>query len=195
MSTVVWLSLFLWLSVDLRKMPVGEAARILAVETVADKSSVLRSLTDAGQTVTVFTPFLDGDRINYTEVDTSRYFPMKFEMDVMQTIREFGDPVVLMDEWSRVVRIYCDAIYGNQKLADLIASEARHLYDLLLIKPLGLDCVSYLANALDLPVIYSIPSPSGGLPVTCPTRLACPTCWPATPCQAHSSRGSPTRRC
>ncbi|CAI6347452.1 unnamed protein product [Macrosiphum euphorbiae] len=146
-------------------MPVGEAARILAVETVAGKShwyfmsSVLRSLTDAGHTVTVFTPFLDGDRINYTEVDTSRYFPMKLEMDVMQTIREFGDPVVLMNERSRVVRIYCDAIYGNQKLADLIASEARHLYDLLLIEPLGLDCVSYLANALDLPVIYSIPSP------------------------------------
>ncbi|XP_029342038.1 UDP-glucuronosyltransferase 2B7-like [Acyrthosiphon pisum] len=165
MSTMVRLSLYLWLSVVLRTIPVGEAARILAVETVAGKShwnfmsSVLRSLTDAGHTVTVFTPFPDGDRANYTEVDISRDFPIKLDMDLMKTIREFGDPFVLMNAMSRVIRIYCDAIYGNQKLADLIGSEARDRYDLLLIEPLGFDCVSYLADSLGLPVIYLIPSP------------------------------------
>ncbi|CAI6348056.1 unnamed protein product [Macrosiphum euphorbiae] len=103
MSTMVSLSLYLWLSVVLPTIPVGEAARILEVETTAGKShwnfmsSVLRSLTDAGNTVTVFTPFPDGDRANYTEVDTSGDYPLKLDMDVMQTIREYGDPFVLMN--------------------------------------------------------------------------------------------------
>ncbi|XP_001947708.2 UDP-glucuronosyltransferase 2B7 [Acyrthosiphon pisum] len=166
-STVqVSLSLCLcWLSVVLRTIPVGEASRILAVETIAGKShwyfmsSVLRSLTDAGHTVTVFTPFPDGDRANYTEVDTSRDFPLKLDMDVMQTIREFRDPFMLTNLMSGLARFYCDAVYGNRKLAELIASEPRDRYDLLLIEPLGFDCVSYLADVLGLPVIYSIPSP------------------------------------
>ncbi|XP_060869250.1 UDP-glucosyltransferase 2-like isoform X1 [Metopolophium dirhodum] len=165
MSNVVSLSLFLWLSVDLRTMPVGEAARILAVETVAGKShwyfmsSLLRSLTDAGHTVIVFTPFPDGDRVNYTEVDTSRDFPMKLDMDVMKTMRDYSDPFKLTNLMSKQARYYCDAVYGNQKLADVMAPRTRDRYDLLLIEPLGFDCVSYLADALGLPVIYSIPSP------------------------------------
>eukprot|EP00102_Acyrthosiphon_pisum_P017439 XP_008188832.2 PREDICTED: UDP-glucuronosyltransferase 2B7-like [Acyrthosiphon pisum] len=164
-STVVRLSLYLWLSVVLRTMPVGEAARILAVETIAGKShwyfmrSLLRSLTDAGHMVTVFTPFPDGDRANYTEVDTSRDFPMKLDMDVMQMIRVFEDPFMITNLMSGLARTYCDAAYSNQKLADIMAPQARDRYDVLLIEPLGFDCVSYLADSLGLPVIYSIPSP------------------------------------
>ncbi|XP_060869254.1 UDP-glucosyltransferase 2-like [Metopolophium dirhodum] len=164
-STVVSLSLCLWLSVVLQTMAVGEAARILAVETIAGKShwyfmrSLLRSLTDAGHTVTVFTPFPDGDRVNYTEVDTSRDFPMKLDMDVMQTIREFGDPFMITNLMSGIARTYCDVVYSNQKLADIMAPQVCDRYDLLLIEPLGFDCVSYLADSLGLPVIYSIPSP------------------------------------
>jgi len=146
-------------------MPAGEAARILAVETIAGKShwyfmrSLLSSLTDAGHTVTVFTPFPDGDRANYTEVDTSRDFPMKLDLDVMKTMRDYSDPFKLTNLMSKQARYYCDAVYGNQKLADVMAPQARDRYDLLLIEPLGFDCVSYLADALGLPVIYSIPSP------------------------------------
>ncbi|CAI6351304.1 unnamed protein product [Macrosiphum euphorbiae] len=152
-----------WLSVVL--IPAGEAARILAVETIAGKShwyfmsSVLRSLTDAGHTVTVFTPFPDGDRANYTEVDTSRDFPLKLDLDVMHTIQAYRDPFKLTNLVSVLARFFCDAVYGNRKLTDLIASGARDQYDLLLIEPLGFDCVSYLADVLSLPVIYSIPSP------------------------------------
>lgn len=54
-------------------------------------SLVLRSLTDAGHTVTVFTTFPDCDRANYTEVDTSHDFPMKLELDVMMMIQEARD--------------------------------------------------------------------------------------------------------
>ncbi|XP_029342036.1 UDP-glucuronosyltransferase 2B9-like [Acyrthosiphon pisum] len=164
-STAVSLSLYSWLSVVSWTIPVDEAARILAVETVAAKShwyfmsSVLRSLTDAGHTVTVFTPFPDGDRVDYTEVDTSRDFPMKLELDVMAMIQEARDPFMLLNAMSGGIRFYCDAVHGNQKLADVMASEACDRYDLLLIEPLAFDCVSYLAASLGLPVIYSIPSP------------------------------------
>jgi len=92
-------------------------------------------------------------------VDTSSDFPIKLDMDVMQTIREFKDPFMLTNRMPVLVRFYCDAVYGNRKLAELIASGARDQYDLLLIEPLGFDCVSYLADALGLPVIYLIPSP------------------------------------
>ncbi|CAH1722246.1 unnamed protein product [Aphis gossypii] len=101
MSIAVSLSLLLCLSIDLQKIPVSEAVRILAVDTVAGKShwnfmsSVFISLTDAGHNVTVFTPFSDGDRENYT--DTSRKFPMKLDLDVMQTIKQISNPFALID--------------------------------------------------------------------------------------------------
>ncbi|XP_015377258.1 PREDICTED: uncharacterized protein LOC107171526, partial [Diuraphis noxia] len=163
-GSIAMASLVSWLSVC-TIVPSVDTARILAVETVAGKShwyfmsSVLRSLTEAGHTVTVFTPFPEGNRTNYTEVDTSLEFPMKLDMDVMQAIHDFSDPFKLIDVMSKMVRYYCDVVYGNRKLADLIASGVRDRYDLLIIEPLGFDCVSYLADALGLPVIYSIPSP------------------------------------
>ncbi|KAL5234812.1 hypothetical protein ACI65C_002222 [Semiaphis heraclei] len=158
-------SLVLWLLSMWTIVPFGETARILAIEPVAGKShwyfmsSVLRSLTEAGHTVTVFTPFPDGNRTNYTEVDTSLDLPIRLNMDVMQTIQNLGEPFKLIDIMSKMVRFYCDANYSNRKLADLMASGIRNQYDLLIIEPLGFDCVSYLADALGVPVIYSIPSP------------------------------------
>jgi len=163
MPTAMIASLVLWLAVW--TMPLADTARILAVETVAGKShwyfmsSVLRSLTEAGHTVTVFTPFPDGDRANYTEVDTSHNFPMKLDMDVVQMFREASDPIMLINTMSGAIRFYCDAVYGDRKLTDLMASGIRDRYDLLIIEPLGIDCVSHLAASLGLPVIYSIPSP------------------------------------
>ncbi|KAL5234811.1 hypothetical protein ACI65C_002221 [Semiaphis heraclei] len=163
-GSIALASLVLWLSAW-TIVPFGETARILAVETVAGKShwyfmsSVLRSLTEAGHTVTVFTPFPDGDRTNYTEVDTSHNFPLKLDMEVVQTIRELSDPIMLINTMSGAMRFYCDAVYGNRKLADLMASGIRDRFDLLIIEPLGIDCVSHLAASLGVPVIYSIPSP------------------------------------
>jgi glucuronosyltransferase len=122
-------------------------------------SSVLRSLVDAGHSVTVFTPFPDGDRENYTEVDTSHDFPMKLDLDVLQTIKDFAEPFTLIKMIPSMAKYYCDVIHGNQKLTEVLAPGARDRYDLLVIEPLGVDCVSYIADALGLPVIYSIPSP------------------------------------
>ncbi|XP_025207087.1 UDP-glucuronosyltransferase 2B15-like, partial [Melanaphis sacchari] len=166
MSTAVSLTLLLWLSNDLHTIPVSEASRILAIETIAGKShwnfmsSVLRSLVDAGHTVTVFTPFLDGDRENYTEVDTSSDFPMKLDLDAMHMVQNFRNPFALVKVLSGLTRFYCDVVHGNRKLIDLLASGIRDRYDLLLVEPpLSFDCFSYIADALGLPVIYLIPSP------------------------------------
>ncbi|XP_028044496.1 uncharacterized protein LOC113557729 [Rhopalosiphum maidis] len=164
-SNTISLTLLFWLSVNLQTIPVTEASRILAIEMVAGKShwnfmsSVLRSLVEAGHTVTVFTPFLDGDRTNYTEVDTSDDFPMKLDLDAMQTIRDFGEPFALVKTLSGLSRFYCDVIHGNRKLVDLLTSGTRDRYDLLLVEPLTFDCISYIADTLGLPVIYLIPSP------------------------------------
>ncbi|CAH1722248.1 unnamed protein product [Aphis gossypii] len=164
MSTAISLSLLLWLSIDLRTIPVSEAARILAVETVPGKShwnfmsSVLRSLTDAGHSVTVFTPFPDGDRENYTEVDMSRDFPFKLELDVMYTIKQLGNPIALINVVSKIFRIYSSKIHGKREMIEILASRTRVKYDLLIAEPLSFDCVSYIADTLGVPVIYSVPS-------------------------------------
>jgi len=122
-------------------------------------SSMLRSLVEVGHNVTVFTPFPDGDRTNYTEVDTSNDFPMKLDLDAIQMIRDCGEPFTLVKAISTMPRYYCDMLHGSQKLIDLLASETRDHYDLLLVEPLTFDCVSYIADTLGVPVIYSIPSP------------------------------------
>lgn len=75
-----------------------ENARILAVETIGGKShwnfmsAVLLSLTDAGHGVTVFTPFLDGQRVNYTEVDTSKTFELVLNTTMEYLPGDIGKP-------------------------------------------------------------------------------------------------------
>lgn len=76
--------------------------RILAVQPIAAKShwnfmsAVLRSLSGAGHPVTVFTPFPEGDRPNYTEVDTTADHRNMYilERDMAGLIDTLGDQVV-----------------------------------------------------------------------------------------------------
>ncbi|CAI6344887.1 unnamed protein product [Macrosiphum euphorbiae] len=63
----------------------ASSARILAVKTVEGKShrnfmsGILRALVNSGHhNVTVFTQFTDGNRENYTEVDTTLEGVMQF---------------------------------------------------------------------------------------------------------------------
>lgn len=146
-------------------MPV-ENAKILAVETIAGKShwnfmsAVLRSLTDVGHEVTVFTPFPEGARENYTEVDTSKSFPIKLEMDIEFAIDNFGRPLDLMKTIIPLFRYhYCDAVYGDSHIGDILSGKINSEFDLIIMEPLTYDCMSYLATVLKLPIIYVIPSP------------------------------------
>lgn len=82
---VVSIALCAWLAL-VQRTPV-DAANILAVQSIAGKihwkvmRTVLRALTDRGHTVTVFTPFADGNRPGYTEVDVSEEAVMFLAMD------------------------------------------------------------------------------------------------------------------
>lgn len=144
----------------------AENARILALETVAGKShwnfmsAVLKSLTDAGHNITVFTPFPDGgDRANYTIVDTSEDYPSIVELNIMELIENFSQPMTLINSWAPISRMYCDMVYGNNRLAEIMKNGHNRDFDLIIMEPYALDCPSYLASTLNIPIIFIIPSP------------------------------------
>jgi len=140
--------------------PAADGARVLAVETIAAKSrwnfmsAVLRSLTDAGHEVTVFTPFPDGDRENYTEVDTSADHRARVDMDLSPLLAAFDRPLRMIDWTHAINRALCDTVHGDRRL---LARADR--FDVIVAEPLGHHCMSYLAAALRLPLIYAVPSP------------------------------------
>lgn len=145
-------------------LPVDNA-KILALETTAGvshwnfMSAVLKPLTEAGHNVTVFTPFPDGNRANYTEVDTSKEFPMNINRDIIKMINNYSQPMQLMKIWTPFIRTLCDIVYGNNKLAEIMNDHRKHDYDLIIMEPFAMDCTSYLANTLNVPIIFIIPSP------------------------------------
>lgn len=148
-------------------LPRTDGIRILAVESIAGKShwnfmrAVLRALTDNGHTVTAFTPFPDGDRENYTEVDLSGVFPMKLDMDVKDILEQFADVTSILPLSVAVSRMLCDSIYGHERMREILrgGDADRGRYDVVIIEPLGSECVAYAATKLGLPMIYAIPSP------------------------------------
>jgi glucuronosyltransferase len=141
-----------------------ENAKILAVETLGCKShwnfmsAVLRSLTDVGHSVTVFTPLTDGDRTNYTEVDLSKNFPILMAKDMRETLNVYRNPIVYMNMKTGLNKRYCDSVYGNRQFNEIIRNRNAD-FDVIIMEPLSVDCMSYLASTLNLPIIYVIPSP------------------------------------
>ncbi|CAI6352176.1 unnamed protein product [Macrosiphum euphorbiae] len=145
-----------------RMQPV-ESANILAIETIAGKShwnffsSVLRSLTDKGHNVTVFTPITEGNRENYTEIDTSGDLPKKRGIGLTDMMKVFGDPIKTLWFGPGIARSYCDIIHGNERLKDILEGFVHTDFDVILIEPVWLDCMSYVAMKLSLPMIYVVP--------------------------------------
>lgn len=145
-----------------RLQPVGSAS-ILAIETIAGNShwnffsSVLRSLTDKGHHVTVFTPITEGNRENYTEIDTSGDLPKKRGIGLEDMMEVFGDPIKTVWFGPDIARSYCDIIHGNERLKDILEGFVHTDFDVILIEPVWLDCMSYVATKLNLPMIYLVP--------------------------------------
>lgn len=143
----------------------ADGLRILAVESIAGKShwnfmrAVLRVLTDNGHEVTAFTPFPDGDRHNYTEVDMSGVFPIKLGMDVSQIFDQFVDPMSLLPLIAQMSRMLCNIIYDNDRMKDVLSARPDDRFDLVIIEPLASNCVSHVASTLRVPMIYVVPSP------------------------------------
>jgi len=144
--------------------PAG-AANILAVQTIAGKShwnvmrAVLRALTDRGHTVTVFTPFTDGDRPGYTEVDVFEQAVVFLAMDATFLIEKFGSVRNTMPSMVNFSRPSCDTTYGHRRMADIMDGAADRKFHLVVTEPMVSECVAYAATELRVPVAYVVPFP------------------------------------
>lgn len=149
------------------RVPSASGSRILAVEAFAAKShwnvmsAVLRALTDGGHTVTVFTMFPEGDRENYTEVNTSGPQPVKLGLNVTDVLRLFEGPTntampLLMD----LNRRYCDLLLRDQRFVDVLERGLRADYDAVVLETFAVShCGTYPAAGSGLPVIFVDPLP------------------------------------
>ncbi|KAF0721570.1 UDP-glucuronosyltransferase 2B2-like, partial [Aphis craccivora] len=171
-SNTMYLPLFLILTYTFTGSWIAtpaEGARILAVEIVGGKShwnfmsAILRTLVDNGHNVTVFTPFLDGNRENYTEYDTSMGSERILDGQLEELMDKYGNPIKVIDQMSTMSRMLCNVVYENSKMKEIFSNTRSDDFDIVLIEPLFSECVSYLAVKLNLPLIYVLPIPTMGV--------------------------------
>lgn len=147
----------------LRVWPV-ESAKILAIETAACRShwkymsGMLQALVDGGHNVTVFTPYPDGNRENYLEVDISEGYKKVLGKNVNELKKLYGSPFKTFIILSALARERCDKVYDNWKLKEILNNTSSD-FDIVLTELFYSDCVSYVANKLNLPLIYITPLP------------------------------------
>ncbi|CAH1731234.1 unnamed protein product [Aphis gossypii] len=144
----------------------GNTARILAIETFAGKShwnfmrGVLRALTDNGHNVTVFTPFVEGNRVNYTEIDMSSMFQMKLALDIVETKQRYKDQFTAASSILKFGRYICDVLTKNNQLNDILANKLETDFDAIIFEPGRMSsCLAYLGANSTLPVIHTSPVP------------------------------------
>ncbi|CAH1710822.1 unnamed protein product [Aphis gossypii] len=144
--------------------PAG-AANILAVQPIPCKShwnvmrAVLRVLTDRGHTVTVFTPFVEGDRDGYTEVDLSDQMAPLLGLDAKYLIKNYGQARKSIPKMLDFTRRSCDMIYGHERMVKILEGSGTRDFDLVITEPLVSECVAYAATVLRVPTIYVVPFP------------------------------------
>lgn len=153
------------ITVSLSNTPIT-AMNILAIEPVTGKShwnfmsALLRALTDSGHHITAFTPLPDGDRVNYTEIDISNDISsMDVGIDshfVIENFRKSTVMIPLVMNWTRRI---CSILYEHPKMKNIIVNNKQFHYDLIIVERAASECVTYIAAKLDIPVIFSSPSP------------------------------------
>lgn len=137
------------------------ASRILAVQTLDARghwdfmSSVLRPLVERGHAVTAYTPYPDGGRANYTEVDVSKGLWEPVDSTVTGTRRRRSAAAAVAAS-----RHQCDKVYGHYRMRELLrrARPPDH-FDLVIAEPLMSDCVAHAAAELRVPLIYVTAAP------------------------------------
>lgn len=149
----------------------SESARIMVVELTGGishwkyMSSIARSLLAGGHELTVFAPFanMDGCRDNCTLVDLSRDFASHSirNMSYGKATESFTSIASFMATYVNITRSRCDVMYNHREIRKTVqAAEYRStVYDVLLVDPRGFECVSYLATALRVPVVYLFTAP------------------------------------
>lgn len=139
-----------------------DGARVLVLAPYGAKShwnfmrGILRALTDHGHHVTAFTPFPDGDRENYTEIDLSKDVKIMVELGigmVETTYKKYADMIRFIYSSSRNT---CKTLYGHQAVKNVMSSSN---YDVLFVEIRMSECFSYLAAQLNVPLVYVTPPP------------------------------------
>ncbi|XP_050419837.1 UDP-glucosyltransferase 2-like [Adelges cooleyi] len=146
----------------------AQTLRVLAVAPLPAKShwyfmtAVLRSLTDEGHNVTVFTPFLNGNNENYTEIDTAGNREWsQVDMDLAKRVKDFGSIRNGAMNGGKMNKQLCDEFYSHTRLKDIIndasSSTNSDQFDIIISENTGSDCFSGIARILNLPLIYIYP--------------------------------------
>nr|WIG62511.1 UDP-glucuronosyltransferase 2B2-like protein [Rhopalosiphum padi] len=139
-----------------------DTLEILAIETIPAKShwnfmsAILRSLSENGHNVTVFTPFSDGNRVNYTEVYID--IPINVGMNAIESLNMFGEPTSMISVVMNMSRHFCNIVYEQKGMRELLSS-GKSNYDIIITETPSSECSSYVAFKLNLPMIYAMPSP------------------------------------
>lgn len=138
-----------------------EGERILAIAPRAGKShwliikGIVTALTDRGHNVTVCTPFPDGNRENYTEIDLSEDIAPLVHLDIGVVRELFTKYSDLIDSVSRFSREICEKLYGHGAVKEIMADGgAGSNFDVVIVELTASECVSYLSAKLDVPLIY-----------------------------------------
>lgn len=166
MSTAIKVAIAFVLIGSASHIVTSECARILAIETVAAKSTwnfvsaVLGALTDHGHVVTVFTPFPEGNRANYTEVDVSDVYPTRLAMGFGYMTSTFNDQWTTMSFLMSMLKGNCDGLHRDRRLKRLLAAGLRGNFDAILVDHSMLDCASRAAVESGLPLIFAVSSSS-----------------------------------
>lgn len=140
-----------------------ECARILAIEPIPAKShwnfisGVLRALTSNGHHVTVFTPFPEGDRDNYTEVDMSSSFSKIMGMNLVEFRQIINNKFSLAAFNVDFTRFICDIYYNNKRLKDLLVRDLSSEFDVIIVEPTFPDYISPMFSKTHVPLILTMP--------------------------------------
>lgn len=166
MSSFAVVSIALCVCLALVQRTPVDAANILAVQSIAGEShwnvmlAVLWALTDRGHSVTVFTPFADGDRPGYTEVDVSEEAVMFLAMDATFLMENFGSMRKTIPSMLDYTITSCNIIYGHRLMADILNGKAAApKFDLVVTEPLVSECAGYAATVLRVPTVYVVSFP------------------------------------
>ncbi|XP_050529955.1 uncharacterized protein LOC126899278 [Daktulosphaira vitifoliae] len=145
-------------------MPTSNGARILSVLNIGAKSHwnflkhVLKPLTDHGHHVTVFTPFKDSNRPNYTVIQLTNIEQAEVRNGIVEIVEVSRNPKSVISFLMNISRSCCDLTYEHEQMKRILSSGQNSGFDVLIVEPYSTECINHIASVLKIPMIYVIPT-------------------------------------
>lgn len=136
-----------------------ESARILVISPIPGLShwnfmtGINNALIDRGHHVTVLTPFLNGNRDNYTEIDVTKEITKSLRLDISFIRKSFTSTSDLIGFLYKQGRDNCKTVYKNEVIKNLIADPTSN-FDIIYAAAGVSECVSYLSSKLNAPLVF-----------------------------------------